>query len=78
MADLNVASKCWICEGWSSFDFKLSSQKVKAEAKTTGKVKVFLHMSFDGFKGHQMEQVDEDYVCSQMVPPGTLEYYYTV
>jgi hypothetical protein len=35
-------------------------------------------MSFDGFKGHQMELVEDSYVSSQMVPPGPLEYYYTV
>ena len=74
LVDINVASNCWICEGWTRMEFKLPKSKalgsnfkdLKKNSKDgTGPDKrefyVNLHLSFDGFKAVRMPEVPANY-----------------
>ena len=67
-SQLDVSSNCWICEGWSQMQFTLSHKDVEAMLKdddyrdkfkekygVSCKVRVCLHMNFDGYKPHKMD-----------------------
>jgi hypothetical protein len=50
------------------------------------KVRVTLHMSFDGYKSHKMDysplgtnlDSKDSYIINRMVPPGKLDYFYSI
>jgi hypothetical protein len=46
------------------------------------KVRVCLHLSFEGFRQHKMEFNNpnwrDHYLLYRMVPPGTLTYFYSI
>jgi len=68
MVSLNVASNCWICEGWQTIKFTLTKPRVKEclrdasedEAYKTqvmqpgGKYQLTVYLSYDGYKPHHM------------------------
>ena len=73
--DLNVASNCWICEGWSPIEFTISLEDVEKamgkkmiNRKLSGSVInsddefpfVNLHLNFDGYKAHLMNEVFDE------------------
>lgn len=37
-----------------------------------------MHLSFDGYKEHKLQDCKEAFRIYRMVPPGNLEYYYTI
>jgi NLR family CARD domain-containing protein 3 len=98
--ELDVSSNCWICEGWTQMQFKLPRKQVEAMLKdddyrekfkekygVSCKVRVTLHMNFDGYKAHKLDYsgpnslIDgqkEMYLINRMVPPGKLEYFYVI
>lgn len=63
---LQIASNCWICEGWSQVEFKVmpKSQNVPN-----------LHLNFENFKAQKMDEDPEykgSYRLFRMIPPGPL------
>lgn len=82
LIELNVASKCWVCEGWTRMDFRISKAEVEAAILqdefnwTKGKVYVNLHMSYDGYRAHLLEEGFDNgasvFKTFRMVPPGAL------
>ncbi len=61
-------------------------EKFKEKYGVSCKVRVSLHMKFDGYKAHKMEfsqigttpDLKNCYVINRMVPPGKLDYFYSV
>lgn len=91
-AALNVCSNCWICEGWTCVRFTIHKSKVDhALSKNFGLLNpntshyqedpaplVNIHLNFDHYTPHIMVESKEIYMTYLMVPPGSLNYFYTV
>jgi hypothetical protein len=76
---LNVSSHCWICEGWSRIEFNIEKSKVtKTLEGGVKRPQVFVHLKFDGYKPLKMHDLGDKFQTFRMVPPGTLEYFYTI
>jgi len=71
LLDLDVFSKCWICEGWSNISFKITKDDVEAAiiaigewndedkvmmAGNVGKFQINIHFNYDGYKAHPMNE----------------------
>lgn len=91
MLEINVTSKCWVCEGWSNVEFKISKGDIEAalmlddnagHSKHNHKLYVNLHMSFDGYRPHFMDEGFDNganvFQLFRMVPPGSLYYFYSI
>lgn len=79
LMDLNVSSHCWICEGWSKLEFNIGKDKViKAVQGKVKRPQVNLHLNFDSYKPLKMVDCGDSYKTFRMIPPGRLEYFYTI
>jgi hypothetical protein len=90
LIEINVTSKCWVCEGWNNIEFRLNKSEVEAalnlqinqDQKHSHKIYVNLHMSFDGYRPHLMDEIVESggnvFQLFRMVPPGSLYYFYSI
>lgn len=89
LIELNVTSKCWVCEGWSNLEFKISKGEIEAALmledvgiSKNGKLYVNLHMSFDGYRPHFMDEGFDNganmFQLYKMAPPGSLYYFYSI
>ena len=75
---LKAYSNCWICEGWTQMKFIFISG-VTIPRKIKDDENIFLHLSFDNYESDYMEQEGSDtYFSLRMVPPGPLNYFYTI
>lgn len=67
---LQVASNCWVCEGWTQMEFR-----------TAAKERPSLHLSCSQFAPQKMEKDQargpEAYVLYRMVPPGGLTFFFS-
>ena len=74
---MQATSHCWICEGWSEFEFIYKPpEKIDSDI-----VPVNLHLSCDDFLGELLEPSEEGeqtFSVKRMLPPGIINYYYTV
>ena len=72
LLDLKVTSNCWICEGWTRMQFKVTRMQALGEKMPPKKVPgqytsleekqqsaVYLHLNFEGFKPVRMLEVTE-------------------
>ncbi len=59
LTELNIAQNCWICEGWSQYQFGIKKKKVlKAlEKRSLDPQMQFanVHLSFDGYKPRRLQ-----------------------
>jgi hypothetical protein len=61
-------------------------EKFKEKYGVSCKVRVSLHMNFDNYKPHKMEysvggitpETKNCFIINRMVPPGKLDYFYSV
>lgn len=73
MLDLKVSSNCWICEGWTRMQFKITRLQALGQSlppkKAPGQYTtleekqlsaVYLHLNFEGFKPMRMLEVTEN------------------
>jgi len=79
MLNLKAYSNCWICEGWTQMKFIfVSGVTIPREIKQDENV--FIHLSFEGYTPDYMlpEKKAGVYYSVRMVPPGPLNFFYTI
>jgi hypothetical protein len=81
MKELEIYSKCWICEGWTehTFTFTPGTSEISVTKHDPFKP-IKLHIDFDEYEGDLMVPKPSNpcvYELTRMLPPGTTRYFFT-
>lgn len=78
MAGLKAFSNCWFCEGWTQMKFIFVSG-VTVPRDVLPNENVFIHLSFENYiPDYMLPEGTGTYYSLRMVPPGPLNYFYTI